>query len=566
MNIKCNLCGLETTPRGMATHLKYAHNYNVNEYVDRYEEYRPKYIAINKKKELNQDKYQCQVCGEIIGSERMLTHHIKSQHQIKKEEYVLKYIFKNEDPKCDCGCGKPVSIINQFPYRRGYINGHQPNGMFNKRHDPGSILTMRKKAINRFGTSNKKDTVGEVKFGKILDGLNIKYEKQYPTEFGVVDFYLPEQDMFIEIDGIYWHPNKIEELNFQLISNVCSEINKMKINNLYRLYDSVLDNINSIGDIRKYSRNLNYDIGYRDVVLSKEYLSTKKNKENYVWLLKKFFRNYDFIYPTTTENLNDVIKKLPSKTFEPVNKEFSNNKSNIGTSYLKSNFKSYWNSSFKNRPTPIEAYNDDKILYDILKYRMGINKSNEIFDISFHQIIRGLSANRYTISFFKPLLAASIYKHFLGDIENPTVIDPCAGFGGRMLGFKSVYPGGKYIGIEPNKETFDELQELSKNFDNIELHNFKQEEYSGNLDCDLTFTSIPYFDTEIYSNHIDYNDIDNWSREFLKPLHRFKNKLINFPVDLRKYFPDGDEYKVISNTSHFNKNKIKKFEYLLFYQ
>lgn len=563
MNVTCKICGLETNTNGMATHLKYTHKMQVNEYVSKYEEYRPKYKTINSKLEENEDKFKCKICNEPLYSEKTLSYHIRQKHNIKKNEYILKYIFNNKQPTCECGCGTEISIINQHPYRRKYINGHHPNGMTNKSHSTSSKLEMRKKAIDRFGSNDKINTAGEIKFSKILDRLSIKYEKQYPTDFGVVDFYLSDYDMLVEIDGVYWHPDKIENLNFQLISSVCNEINKKDLRNLYRIYDNTLDKINSIDDIKKYSRKLEYVIGYQTKILSKEYLLQKENKANYIWLIKKFFRNFDFIYPTTNEILLDIITKIPTKIFKPENKVFSNNKSNLGSKYLKANFKSYWHSSFKNKKTPVEAFYDDKILSDILKYRMGINKSNETFDISFHQIIRGLGANRYTVSFFKPVLAASIYKYFLGDNENPTVIDPCAGFGARMLGFKSIYPNGTYIGIEPNKDTYNELKTLAKNFNGIELYNIKQEDYNGTLDCDLTFTSIPYFDTEIYSNHINYGNEDNWNNTFLKPLFRFKNKLINFPNNLRKYFPNGEEYFLRNQTSHFNKNNNQKDEYIL---
>ena len=146
----------------------------------------------------------------------------------------------------------------------------------------------------------------------------------------------------------------------------------------------------------------------------------------------------------------------------------------------------------------------------IINYRIGINKSNEIFDFSLHQLIRGLSANRYTISFYKPVLAAKIYKTFLNNNINPIVLDPCAGFGGRMLGFKSLYPNGTYIGIEPREKTFNELKKLAKNFNNVELFNCKIEDFKDKYNnYDLVFTSIPYFDLENYDSETYYDDIDH---------------------------------------------------------
>jgi hypothetical protein len=207
---------------------------------------------------------------------------------------------------------------------------------------------------------------------------------------------------------------------------------------------------------------------------------------------------------------------------------------------------------------------------DIIKYRIGINNSNEVFDFSAHQLLRGISANRYTISVFKPSLAAAIYKHFLNDVVvDPVVLDPCAGFGARMLGFYSTYPNGTYIGIEPNLQTYSELVKLNtllgKNsilindlFENIDISQFK---------FDLAFTSIPYWDTEIYSdNHVKhYKDFEDWKCKFLNSILSTPKLVVNIPKELRNEVNTENvvEYKLIHNTSHFNKNLTQKFEYIL---
>ena len=82
-------------------------------------------------------------------------------------------------------------------------------------------------------------------------------------------------------------------------------------------------------------------------------------------------------------------------------------------------------------------------MQEVIDYRIGLNNSDDIFDFSLHQLIRGLSARRITTSFFKPLLAASIYKHFIGnEVLNPVVFDPCCGFGGTFaVKFEAISAG-----------------------------------------------------------------------------------------------------------------------------
>jgi len=231
---------------------------------------------------------------------------------------------------------------------------------------------------------------------------------------------------------------------------------------------------------------------------------------------------------------------------------------------LKSHFMSYWKSRYSVNASPIQMWSDDETMKKIIKYRIGINNSDEIFNFSLHQLVRGISARRACISFFKPQLAANIYNHFLTGISNPSVIDPCAGFGGRLLGFKSIFPNGKYIGIEPNPETYAELQTLAKEFTNVELHNCKLEEYTGNKDCDLTFTSVPYFGTEIYSDGLIQTEA-NWKRMMHTLTESYKNILLNISEASYNSYPFQYEEKYLleNNVSHFSKNKDKKHEYIL---
>jgi hypothetical protein len=157
--------------------------------------------------------------------------------------------------------------------------------------------------------------------------------------------------------------------------------------------------------------------------------------------------------------------------------EYINKNYNVGTSFLKSHFKSYWKSSYKGNISPIEAWYDDTILTKILINRFGLGNSDTVYNISLNTIIYSLNVNRYCVSFFRPVLASTIYENYLGKIDTPNVLDPCAGFGGRLIGFKLKYPNGKYVGVEPSKETYDGLCSIVDmfGFTNVELYNCKIE-------------------------------------------------------------------------------------------
>lgn len=334
--------------------------------------------------------------------------------------------------------------------------------------------------------------------------------------------------------------------------------------------DELLEKLNTS------SYTSDYKLLYDRKIVDKQHLNGfiynngKKSLEEHSPVFLKFIRMFQptLPYPDLEENLLGVIYKISkydlSKVYNSVTNEFSNNTSTIGHNYLKHHFHSYWKSKFNGNPSPTEAWLDDKLMNDVIKYRIGCNNSGEVFDFSLKQLVRGLSARRINVSFFKPVLAASIYKHYIGDKLNPIVLDPCCGFGGRLLGFKSIYPNGIYIGCEPNVETYNELLKLKThaNWDNVEIYNCEFENFKINGLYDLIFTSIPYYDLEIYSNNIEYKSFKDWKTTFIKSINYYsgKNCYINTTQELsiKLDWKNIDSY-IVSSPSHFgNKSKLKR--------
>lgn len=130
----------------------------------------------------------------------------------------------------------------------------------------------------------------------------------------------------------------------------------------------------------------------------------------------------------------------------------------------------------------------------------------------------GLTKN----TMYRPQMAKMICDRY----KPKLVLDPCAGWGGRMLG--TVASGAKYIAFEPNTTTYQNLTRLAKYLkiedqvtlicdDALKLENYEIPQ------VDLVLTSPPYYDIEVYSKEStqsinNYNTYDDWAEHFLKTL------------------------------------------------
>ena len=138
------------------------------------------------------------------------------------------------------------------------------------------------------------------------------------------------------------------------------------------------------------------------------------------------------------------------------------------------------------------------------------------------QMIDGNSATN-----FKPMLAKSIYETYCP--EGGEILDFAAGFGGRMLGALTSTKNFKYTGIEPNTETFKNLEKLGciiKKVKPSAVYNLiKEGSEVAKLPSEyfnFAFSSPPYFDLERYSTeysqcYIRFNNLESWVQGYVIP-------------------------------------------------
>ena len=123
--------------------------------------------------------------------------------------------------------------------------------------------------------------------------------------------------------------------------------------------------------------------------------------------------------------------------------------------------------------------------------------------------------NKGSISFFSPANAKYIYKKY----NAKSVLDPTAGWGGRMLGATSL--GIQYTGFDTNtnlREGYDKMiQDLELKNVNMIYQDCLSYDFSE-LNYDLVLTSPPYVNLELYENMNPFKSKDLFYQDFLIPL------------------------------------------------
>ena len=458
-----------------------------------------------------------------------------------------------------------------------------------------------------------------------LEGMNKCY-----------DVYIPQFNLLIELDGNYWHGrDRTRNFTKDQLNNMKNDLLKNRVDSLgYNLCRISLEDtqfnmvLTAEEDIYKISyyvksknckqnkdrmfkfKDLNDVLLDRDHLIRLNMLDTEMTRDMYLKTVSEYFqeyvKNYGWFYPKPQEDLDAVILKLRKRKIE-LGKISSNGQ--IGNSYLKSNFKSFWNVD----KGPVKSWQDKKLMKKVVEYRLGLNNSKdyeytlssgekvttkETFDITPKNIVRGFTVQRRGVSWFKPVVAYELYKYLLGDIDKPIVWDPSMGFGARMLGFCAAYDKGYYFGCDPAKETFKDLEVLKDALYKSSLFSGEiaiENKGSEKMDCfnnigDLVFTSPPYFDTEKYFNEEgqcwkDYPNLDEWKEKYLLQTFKNANNFLNANGKMcinisKKYeaciietaissgFELSETLYLDLKSDHFNrkKNVVKKSEPILIFK
>ncbi len=180
--------------------------------------------------------------------------------------------------------------------------------------------------------------------------------------------------------------------------------------------------------------------------------------------------------------------------------------------------------------TPMEVYGDRNLLHDAIEHRKNMDKCET--DSELRKALSIYSGTQ-TVSNFSPLGAAALYDRYLPP-EGGAVYDPCAGWGGRLLGSLACRKVKKYTATEPARLTFDGLcamrdellpmvKRLGQRAPTIDLHQEGSELPKPWLEkgsIQMSIMSSPYYDHEQYSHEetqsfIKFRTPEAWREEWL---------------------------------------------------
>lgn len=133
-----------------------------------------------------------------------------------------------------------------------------------------------------------------------------------------------------------------------------------------------------------------------------------------------------------------------------------------------------------------------------------------------------MNAGLANSSFYRPHFAKQLIQ--MHGSPQGVLYDPCAGWGGRMLG--TVAAGWQYHACEPNTVTHANLQQMIQFIGvsaNIGCQTAESFDVGTIGPVDAVLTSPPYFNLEVYNHHSNqsYNQhstYTDWSANWLKPL------------------------------------------------
>jgi len=219
--------------------------------------------------------------------------------------------------------------------------------------------------------------------------------------------------------------------------------------------------------------------------------------------------------PWSVEDVQKDLAKLVSLEISLADGVIQN-QSWRGTTCCGSFFEHRYSSSYRGKPTAFERWHEDDQLLKAIRYqfRMG-------HPVIPKRVLRAVSMQNRTPGVFRPVVAKFLYQNFCNPGE--LTWDPCAGWGGRLMGATAA--GVRYLATEVEPKTAEGNRRLAQALGvEAEVVLCPAENFDPPT-VDFVFTSPPYFDVEHYGDSDDQSfrvnqTFEGWVEGFLRPVIR----------------------------------------------
>ena len=287
-----------------------------------------------------------------------------------------------------------------------------------------------------------------------------------------------------------------------------------------------------------YNSQLEKSSGYEDVMdelksyTKENYLALDEyGKESMIEEIFNIYRSKN-IFPITYYNEEGILKEINSC----VDKDIKWNENNVldfkfnqGQSLCRFLFPNMQDVMIKNvkNNSPYYKFHDDTKLKKAIKFCL---EHKSVKSPVVPRTIRGglemIGGNVATN--FKSMNAKALYERYTP--KNGIIYDFACGYGGRMLGALTSKNNYKYFGVEPNTETFNNLNKLGSYIEKVtgrknifKIYQQGSEDFrtSKGEYVDFAFSSPPYFNLEVYSNeetqsYIKFPTLNEWFEGYVR--------------------------------------------------
>ena len=321
-----------------------------------------------------------------------------------------------------------------------------------------------------------------------------------------------------------------------------------------------LSYMNSVGALEseiKFVDTLELPVGERFKVLDNE------EKDIVIDIYLSYFKKRGlYRLMPKSKYLKNSMKKVIDYDTSKLRHEDCIGFNTVGNDFLISHFDNFLTARAKNKKSIKEIFEDKSAMTEIMREILeSEDRPNGKILLRKMARYRGNKA----VSGFMPCVAKAIFDKYCKD--GSSVLDFCAGYGGRLFGAWSSNKVKSYTGIEVNFNTYNNILNLHNNLrlwtdvsKDVTIYN--QNSIDGMMifadKCfDVCFTSPPYFNAEEYDDNINqscrkYDMYGGWFKEWLIPsinsaIRVSKKTIINIANtgaykiadDLEKYFKNN---------------------------